>query len=134
MTGKGACFCQEVEFEIEGLPISSTICHCSDCQRFSGAPMQASATFRAEQIKITKGKPKPFTYGEGRIRLFCETCGSQLFFSRLDSPDEIEAFLGVLERNWRMMPETHIWMEDRAPYINLDDQLPKYLKEVNGSQ
>jgi hypothetical protein len=125
----GACFCGKIEFEIEGTTFNSTICHCPDCQRFSGAPLMASACFRSHQVQIIKGEPKAYRYGEGRIRFFCDSCGSQLFFTRADFPDDTEVFLGSLEGGASVAPASHTWTGDSAPYIRISDDLPKYLED-----
>ena len=53
-------------------------CHCTDCQKMSGAPVRAVAIAPAEEIKIT-GKPREYIKkadsGNKRIQAFCPDCG-----------------------------------------------------------
>ena len=49
----GACYCGEVT--INGTVSADKImaCHCTDCQKFSGAPFRAVAMISAEQVAIS---------------------------------------------------------------------------------
>ena len=49
----GACYCSEVT--IKGTVSADKViaCHCTDCQKFSGAPFRAVAVMSAEQVAIS---------------------------------------------------------------------------------
>ena len=34
---KGGCLCGAVRYSTTAEPLTSTVCHCRDCQRFSGS-------------------------------------------------------------------------------------------------
>ena len=78
----GACYCGEVT--INGTVSADKImaCHCTDCQKFSGAPFRAVAMMSAEQVAIS-GSVKEYLKiadsGNERIQGFCGICGSQIY-------------------------------------------------------
>ena len=63
----GACYCREVT--INGTVSADKIiaCHCSDCQKFSGAPFRAVAVMSAEQVAIS-GEIKEYLKIEYNIK------------------------------------------------------------------
>eukprot|EP01040_Poterioochromonas_malhamensis_P000098 gene98-102_t len=54
---QGRCHCGAIQFEMPGQAVHSTICHCDDCRRQSGAPMMAWAMVPAISVAV-RGEPK----------------------------------------------------------------------------
>merc|ERR1712136_527614 len=46
-------FCGGVSVRVQGNPVSVSICHCSVCQRLSGAPSVTSALFSPQRVEVT---------------------------------------------------------------------------------
>ena len=80
----GSCHCGEIEITAKIKKSNVRACHCTDCQKMSGAPMRAIAVASAQEI-IIKGNPKEYIKigdsGNKRIQAFCSNCGTQLFAS-----------------------------------------------------
>lgn len=49
----GQCFCRAISFSVLSLPSKSYLCHCIDCQRFSGSAFAHNASFDASSVKIS---------------------------------------------------------------------------------
>ncbi|KAH7026338.1 uncharacterized protein B0I36DRAFT_330427 [Microdochium trichocladiopsis] len=52
---KGRCICGALTFTIdpaEGAPLAAYLCHCLDCQRFSGSAFAHNATFRVADLTV----------------------------------------------------------------------------------
>lgn len=77
----GSCFCGAIEWEAEIDLNMVGLCHCRDCQIFSGSAFRLSGG-NAPEMKFTRGTPKFFDKktDSGRVRrmAFCDTCGTHL--------------------------------------------------------
>ena len=57
-------------------------CHCTDCQKFSGAPFRAVAVMSAGNVMIAgpvQEYLKVANSGNEKVQGFCGNCGSQIF-------------------------------------------------------
>ena len=81
----GECHCGNIEIEARIKLSEVRACHCTDCQKMSGAPLRAIAVASANSVKI-KGQPKEYIKigdsGNQRIQAFCPNCGTQLLKSQ----------------------------------------------------
>src|SRR4051812_39142962 len=77
----GACGCGAVKFEIDEPLVGSIYCHCTRCQRRTGAASSATALMKAGSLRITAGedKLKPWEPEGGFAKVFCGECGSAVF-------------------------------------------------------
>ncbi|MEO1658370.1 MAG: GFA family protein [Pseudomonadota bacterium] len=89
---KGRCLCGAVTYEAEGNFDSVQICHCTDCQRWSGGPFFGVS---ADSI-ITNGRETWFRSSEWAERGFCGNCGSTLFW-RLHNGGSLTVTAGSLD-------------------------------------
>src|SRR5688500_6373632 len=82
MTGtehEGGCLCGEIRYRVTGAPISTNVCTCTQCQKHSGSPLPAFATWRLDQFHLLAGTPASFRSSDFAVRQFCARCGSSLF-------------------------------------------------------
>src|SRR5947208_12655462 len=81
MVLKGGCLCGAVRYTAEADPASATVCHCRDCQKFTGSAFAALVRVPKEAVGI-EGTLKTFTSigGSGNpiLRHFCSECGSSI--------------------------------------------------------
>jgi hypothetical protein len=75
----GGCLCGQVRYTIIGRPIRSGICHCRDCQRYTGSAFESFMIFFATSVSI-RGHLRSFggiaDPGNAVYRRFCPDCGS----------------------------------------------------------
>ena len=116
----GACYCGEVT--VNGTVSSDKIvaCHCTDCQKFSGAPFRAVAVMSAEQVAISgavKEYLKIADSGNERVQGFCGNCGSQIY-----AADPAKTLLmvhtGLLSQNDQLAPAKHIFGKSAASWLS----------------
>ncbi len=87
----GGCLCGRVRYTATGEPAFSGICHCRNCQRFTGSAFETTIGFPTSSVSV-QGELK--TYDEisdaGRAvrRRFCPNCGSGVIA-------EADAFPGI---------------------------------------
>src|SRR5215813_13083489 len=78
---KGGCLCGAVRYTAETDPTGGTVCHCRDCQKFTGSAFAALVRASRENVRIT-GTLKTFSSigGSGNpiLRHFCPECGSSI--------------------------------------------------------
>ncbi|KAH8162164.1 hypothetical protein CIB48_g6099 [Xylaria polymorpha] len=104
-TRTGSCLCGSVKVAIQGTPVSTNICHCTSCQKFSGAAYASLAAFKTSDITYSASEPSIIkTYDDatpesGRIvkRLFCGRCGSPLGGIRTGFEDISIVPIGILD-------------------------------------
>ena len=122
----GGCLCGAVRFTVAGPPTSTNICCCTQCQRQTGAPMAAFATFRTEQFTLSAGEPASYRSSERADRQFCARCGSSLFWVEVGSA-EVDIFLGAFQEPSRLpRPQHAIWTAHRVSWVPELDAIPTY--------
>ena len=129
-THSGSCLCGAVRFKAEGDPLEAGYCHCTMCQKASGAPVLAYATFRTKQVSFSAKEPTLYRSSSWARRGFCAACGSALTFQADKEPDTITFNVGCLDRPDRVEPTMHIYAGSRIPWFEIDDGLPRYEGEA----
>lgn len=128
---KGGCLCGAVRFDISTLPTDAGYCHCRNCQISSGGPAIVWAEVAVKDITFTKAQAKAYKSSETGRRNFCGECGSQLFFQDTSEPDYLYIHTGCLDEPSRVPPKMHIWTKSQVSWLNIHDDLPTYVKDVD---
>ncbi|KAH8760184.1 Mss4-like protein [Hyaloscypha finlandica] len=85
MTTKGSCMCGSVKYEFTGGPAVKAICHCTDCQKWSGGVYTTNVGVPRTSFTLLSGKNHLKTYdgtgdsGKTNKHYFCSNCGSSLY-------------------------------------------------------
>ena len=78
----GGCFCGQLQYEAELDERMVGICHCRDCQIFSGSAFRLSGIVPPDKFSFTRGTPTFFDKiadsGSVRRMAFCAHCGTHL--------------------------------------------------------
>ncbi|MEM7221993.1 MAG: GFA family protein [Pseudomonadota bacterium] len=122
----GACLCGAVRYRVVGAPLEAGYCHCRMCQRASGAPTQAWATYPIERLTYEGTAPQIYRSSRWGERRFCGACGSQLEFREAEEPTTVSLNLGTLDDPETVAPQMHIYCSSRLPWFETDDDLPRY--------
>ena len=97
---KGGCLCGAVRYTAEADPTSATVCHCRDCQKFTGSTFATLVRVPKEAMTI-EGALKTFSSigGSGNpiLRHFCAECGSSIAEESAMRPDTIVLNVGTFE-------------------------------------
>ena len=123
---KGGCLCGRVRYSIDTDPIDAGFCHCSVCQRSSGAPSIAWMTIPFSGFKYTGGDVGIFHSSDRFQREFCPFCGTQIAFRAKSNPVHIDITLCSLDDSSAVEPQYHIWCQSRASWLHVNDDLPQY--------
>src|SRR4051812_2881307 len=79
-THKGSCYCGAVEIEMQGPPLDMGYCHCANCRKYSGAPVNAFVLWKIDSFKVTRGADSlgKFKSSEISDRRYCTKCGAHM--------------------------------------------------------
>lgn len=116
----GACHCEAVRFTAEIDPAQVTVCHCSDCQVLSGAPMRAivraaMADFSIQGVVHTYTKTAQS--GQLRDQVFCPVCGTPLYGCAAQDPEFVVIRLGCVQERTQLPPLRQIWTTSAMPWL-----------------
>ena len=125
---EGRCLCGAVAYTIGTTIKWATHCHCAMCRRQHGAAFATYATVGRKHVQITdrEGALRSYASSEHVRRSFCGRCGSSLFWEDARLPKLIEVALGTLESDPGHRPDAHIFVTSRAPWWDIDDDLPQH--------
>jgi hypothetical protein len=120
----GGCQCGAVRYAIGAEPLTVYACHCTDCQRQTGAAFALSMVVPRTAIAIVKGAPKrwerPASHtasGTPTTCLFCPDCGNRLY--HLPSRNAAIAVVkpGTLDDTRELAIAGHIWTRSAQPWV-----------------
>jgi hypothetical protein len=125
---EGTCHCGALAYEAEVDPAKAVICHCGDCQAFSGAPFRASVPAKRENLRFLKGAPniylKTADNGNRRAQAFCGVCGCQIYSSAAENPTLYMLRLGVVKQRAQIPAQRQIWCESALEWARNISGLP----------
>ncbi len=123
----GGCLCGGVRYQATAKPLGSMLCHCSMCQRFSGAPILGGTTFLTEALSFTRGEPKYYTSSKIARRGFCANCGTALVYRGTLGvwTKWIMIFTASLDEPEKFPPTYHLGIESTMPWLDIHDDLPR---------
>ncbi len=129
---KGSCLCGGVRFEIETAAGPFELCHCNRCKKVSGSAFLAGVYGRTKDFRLTDGKDLIASYDAPILRepppyraFFCRRCGSPLPNPQPDS-EQVEIPAGLLDGDPELKADKHIFVEHKAPWFEIADNLPQY--------
>jgi hypothetical protein len=128
----GRCLCGDVRYTIAHRFRRMVHCHCSICRRESGASFSTAAVVRVSDFSVVAGRDliANFESSPGYRRHFCSRCGSRLYGFSEQVPQIILLRCGTLDSDPEVRPAFHIYVADRAPWIEISDDLRKFEGQV----
>lgn len=125
MTHHGSCLCNAIEYEFDAEPIACVHCHCTDCQKATGSGFATVFGLPEEEVKLT-GIDTIGRYtlaadsGQSVTRLFCTTCGSQLFTEAQNNPGFLWIKAGSLHDSDWLKPTDSCWTGSAVSWAPAD--------------
>ena len=121
----GGCVCGGTRYVLKSRPFGLGDCHCIDCRRSAGAPYVTWGSVPHADLVVTKGEPRKIAHAD-RIRSFAACCGTHLFFEGSRDSDTIDVTIASLDDPTPVAPQKAIWLEDKLPWVMLDESLPTF--------
>ncbi|RWA04542.1 hypothetical protein EKO27_g10566 [Xylaria grammica] len=149
MTTTGSCMCGDIRYHYTGEPAVTALCHCVDCQKWTGGAFTSNAVVPRTAFSVTQGMcithgstlltvispilgtPKSYDAvgASGKINkhFFCSNCGSSLYTELEVMPDVTCVKAGGLDggaANLGNQIGVEFYVKDR----------PQYLKPCDGAK
>ena len=129
----GGCLCGAVRYTAEAEAASATVCHCRDCQKFTGSVFAALVRVPKEAMTI-EGALKTFSSigGSGNpiLRHFCAECGSSIAEESAMRPDTIVLNVGTFDDPTVAKPGREIFRDDAVPWVEVHGEIPRFAKRA----
>ena len=124
----GRCHCGAIQYEADVDPARVQVCHCSDCQQFSGAPYRVSVPAPRDAFTLTAGTPRVYVKtadsGNKRAQAFCADCGTALYSTQGEGPPQFYMLrVGALKQREALVPKKQIWAKSALPWTYHIDTL-----------
>lgn len=119
----GGCNCGAVRFEITEAPVYSYYCHCTRCQRRSGAGAAPGIISPPGSFKLLQGEDAltKWSAGDGFDKWFCSVCGSHTHASSPDNPELVSVRMGVLDGDPGIRPGSRHFTDSAAGWEPVDE-------------
>jgi hypothetical protein len=125
----GRCLCGEIEYAVNGAPVTPSLCHCTQCRLSAGASPVAWVSFPRASFEIRSGQPRWYQSSPPARRGFCGSCGASLFFETDEEPDLVDITTATLDRVDEIAPTNHIWVDSKLAWVRIDDGLPAHARD-----
>lgn len=126
---RGRCLCGAVRYEIEGEPVVVAHCHCTDCQRLSGAGHTTGAMFPSDRVSVQGDVSEYRIESETEsvvTRTFCPKCGSPLFGRNTRMPGFTTVTVGTFDEPDNVTPQVVVFARTRRRWDLMDTTLPTF--------
>jgi hypothetical protein len=124
----GGCLCGGVRFEVDPPLLRANHCHCSRCRKHSGTAVCTQVRVWRAQFRLLAGAELVRVYGagDGAVKAFCSVCGSSLFGGHWPTGRQVSIRLGAFDGDPGIRPQFHTFVDSRAPWDEITDDLPRY--------
>ena len=121
---EGGCTCRAVRFRLTSRPLFVHCCHCTWCQRESGASFALNALIESERVELLSGEPElvetPSASGAGQRIARCPRCRVAVWSHYAGGGDAVRFVrVGTLDEPGRLPPDIHIFTASKQPWIVL---------------
>ncbi|WP_444995214.1 GFA family protein [Aliikangiella sp. IMCC44359] len=128
---QGQCLCGAIQYRVTHINQQMGHCHCSMCRKFHGAAFATFGVAAKKNFEWLKGEDqlKSYIASNGSKRQFCQHCGSSMTFEEKNSDGNVVEFtLGTLDSEIEERPDAHIYVDYKANWFSISDELPQFLE------
>ena len=125
----GGCTCRHVRYRLRSRPMFVHCCHCTWCQRESGAAFALNAMIEADRVELLEGAPEavdtPSASGKGQKISRCPKCRVALWSNYAGAGDAVRFVrVGTLDAGHGIGPDIHIFTTTKQPWVVLPEGTP----------
>jgi hypothetical protein len=128
-TINGVCLCGTIRYSANTEPTFVGLCHCHDCQKFTGSAFAAVIGLPKSAVTVT-GALKSFTKrgdsGKLMKRLFCPECGASVMDEAEAVPSLVMIAAGTLDDASWVKPTSQIYCASAQPWVRLDREMKSF--------
>lgn len=117
----GSCHCGNITFDAEVDEGKVVVCHCTDCQTFSGSAFRVVVPARADSFRVRGGTPRIYVKraesGAKRVQAFCPVCGTSLYSSAEENPTQLFVRISSIRQRASLRPAVQIWHRSAVTWL-----------------
>ena len=126
---KGGCTCRAVRYRMTSKPLFVHCCHCTWCQRETGASFALNAMIESDRVVLLQGAPEvvdtPSNSGKGQKIWRCPSCRVALWSNYGAAGDAVHFVrVGTLDDPDRLPPDIHIFTASKQAWVVLPPGTP----------
>lgn len=130
----GNCHCGAISYEAEADTEKVGICHCTDCQKFSGGPFRIGVAVPEKNFVLLSGEPKTYIKtaesGRKRAQIFCPNCGTHIYSTSVgDEPKIFRIRTPTSNQLNHLVPTTQGWHSSAQKWIKALQTIPSREKQ-----
>jgi hypothetical protein len=121
------CKCGELRIAITESPVMQLVCHCKDCQAFSGLKFVEGAFFRQDACQISGNTicdTQKGGTGENKINHFCASCRAPMYI-QVNVLNGAIAILANRLSPFEFEPKIHLWTSHMAKGVEIPTNIPQ---------
>jgi hypothetical protein len=125
----GSCACGTVRFQVTAEFKSAGYCHCTRCQRRSGALWTMNGMIDDGAFELLEGADALRTWrpATGLSKSFCEVCGGHVFSGDPGTGGIVGVRFGALHGDPGIRPRWRQWLDSAPAWEPIpDDGLPRF--------
>lgn len=119
---KASCACGQLSLIARGEPVRVSVCHCSQCQRRTGAPFGQQARFPREAVDVAGEYSRFERVADSGNRLsfyFCPRCGSTVYYEMEAAPEHFGVPVGCFADPDFPPPRVSVYGEKKHAWVHL---------------
>jgi len=124
---EGGCMCGALRYRCAEAPAMTLCCHCTDCQRRTGAAFGITVSVNTSAFSILKGETTSWLSirQSGSKLLFqsCAVCGTRCWGDLPDIPESTLILGGTLDVAISLEPSAHIYTATKQPWVSIPDNI-----------
>ena len=124
---RGSCLCGGIGWRVRDPIAFTSHCHCARCRKAHGAPFGTYLICTADAFTLDRGRDLVVRYesSPGFFRPFCRRCGGTV-----PDGEPWKGMLGVpmgpFDDDPGVRPLSHIFVSSKAPWFEIEDDLPRF--------
>ena len=105
------------------------------CRKAHGAAFSSILPVETQGFRWLAGEEllRRFESSPGKHRWFCSRCGSPIISTRDADTHALLLRAGCIDRGYDAAPVAHGWVEFKAPWHSISDDLPRFERGFPGS-
>jgi hypothetical protein len=127
----GGCLCGRVRYTVTGEPAFSGLCHCRNCQHYTGSAFEALIAFPAASVSV-QGELKTYDdtgdSGQPVHRRFCPNCGSGVVNEVDVLPGVTIVLAGTLDDPAAFKPTMDVYWSSAQPWVHTSSERTRFPK------
>jgi hypothetical protein len=115
---EGGCRCGQVRFRARAAPLLTMACHCTGCQRMTGAPYSVSVAYPADAFEVIAGEPVIGGMHAEPEHYFCPWCMSWMF-TRVNGAPFVNVRATMLDDTSGYSPWLETFTDEKLPWVTV---------------